>query len=106
MRTDPSRRLTSELRHRVAQQIVHRGALVARKRLLEARQPAADRFERGPHRLCRDDARYADFGRRLLPREQDLVQALAGTGAGEFDADVAAGLEPAQTDDALGQIDD
>ena len=44
--------------------------------------------------------------RRLLAREQDFVQALARPDAGEGDVDVAAGLEPGEPDDALGELHD
>ncbi len=48
----------------------------------------------------------ADFDHGLLACEQDFVHALARPHAGEYDIDVAAGLEAGEPDHALGEVDD
>ena len=85
-----------EIRHRIAQHAIDRGALLARQPLLQRREPAAHGVERRLHRTRGHDAGDADLRHRLLAREQDFVQPLARPDAGEHDVDVAAGLEAGQ----------
>src|SRR5262252_3735337 len=89
-----SGRFPAEIRHRVVQHAEDDGAVFAREALFQRRKPAAHRFERWTDRLGGNDALDADRGGRLLAREQDFLQALAGPDASEGDVDVASGFEP------------
>src|SRR5712672_3874674 len=96
----------AEIRNGVAQHPVDRAALLALERALEIAEPGAHGLERRTHRAGRHHAGDPDFRDRLLAGEQNLMQALARTDAGEVDLDVAAGLESRQADHTLGKIDD
>src|SRR5262249_27713580 len=76
-----SGRFPAEIRHRVVQHAEDHGAVFAREALLQRRKPGAHRFERWTDRLGGNDALDADRGGRLLAREQDFLQALAGPDA-------------------------
>src|SRR5438876_2531090 len=101
-----SRRSSAEVRHRVAQDAIDHGAVLPREPSFEFGEPAAHRFKRRAHGLCRNYPLDADGHARLLAREQDLMQALARPDAGEGDVDVAPGLEPGKPDHAFGEVYD
>src|SRR4029077_5221044 len=101
-----SRRLSAEVRHRVAQDAVDHGAVLPREPLLERGKPAPHGFKGGAHGLCRDYPLDADGHARLLACEQDLMQALTWPDAGEGDVDVAPGLKAGKPDHALGEVHD
>src|SRR5580693_2516082 len=104
--SEASRRLSAEVRHRVAQDAVDHRAVLPREPLLERGKPAPHGLERRAHGLCRNYPLDADEHARLLAREQDLMQALARPDPGEGDVDVAPGLEPGKPDHALGEVYD
>src|SRR5262249_60728599 len=99
-----SGRFAAEIRHRVVQHAEDYRAVFAREALLQRRKPAAHRFERWTDRLGGDDALDADRGGRLLAREQDFLQALARSDAGEGNIDVAPGFETREANHPLGEI--
>src|SRR5215472_5429124 len=101
-----SSRFATELRHGVAKDIVDRCALAARDALLQGRYPGPNGVERRPDRLCGHNARDADVCRLLLAGEQNFMQPLTRTNAGEFNFDVTARLKPRQPDDSFCKIDD
>src|SRR5262249_19519420 len=78
-----SGRFPAEIRHRVVQHAEDHGAVFTREALLQRRKPAPHRFERWTNRLGGNDALDADGGGRLLAREQDFLQALAGPNPSE-----------------------
>jgi hypothetical protein len=80
--------------NRIAQYAVDHRPVVAHESLLQGREPAAHRFERGVGGLRRHDAFDADLGDRLVAGEQEFIEPLARTHAGDFDLDVVPGYEP------------
>src|SRR5262249_20320952 len=101
-----SGRFPAEIRHRVVQYAEDHGAGFTREALLQRRKPAAHRFERWTNRLGGNDALDADGGGRLLAREQDFLQALAGPDPSEGNVDVAPGFKTREPNHPLGEIDD
>src|SRR5581483_9131366 len=82
-------RFAAEIRHRVAQDAIDRGAIIAGEPALQGRKPGAHGLERRLHRFGGDDAGDADISIGLFAREQDLGEPLARTDAGKGDVDVA-----------------
>src|SRR5262249_42602381 len=101
-----SGRSPAEIRHRVVQHAEDHGAVFTREALLQRRKPAPHRFERWTNRLGGNDALDADGGGRLLAREQDFLQALAGPDPREGDVDVAPRLQTPEPNHPLGEIDE
>ena len=75
-RVKRSGRFAAEIRHRVAQHAEDHRAVLAREPLLQRREPAAHRLERGTDRLGRDDAVDADLA-RSAPRARTGFRAAA-----------------------------
>src|SRR5579871_850067 len=96
----------AEVRHGFVQHAVDRRAFAAIESAVELGKPAAHHLDRRAYRGGGDHADNADIDARLFAREQDFVEPFAGPDAGEHDVDVAARLEPAQANHALGEIDD
>src|SRR5690349_8299595 len=92
--TGNSGRNAGEIRHRVTQHRIERGALLALERLLELCKPGPHLVERRAHRPRRDHTAHADIRIGLFAGEQNLVEPLTGPHAGERNLDVAAWLEP------------
>src|SRR5215469_5289178 len=98
--------LAGKIWHYLVQYLVDGRALAGVEIMLELDEPIFNHLDRRTNRRSGHNALDTNIGRRLLTREQYLVQPFARADAGEDDVDVTTWFETAQADHSLGQIDD